>query len=50
MIDKDKAELELKRMDFDKDQRAWEMAKGMADQDEALSVTVARAQRIKESL
>lgn len=50
MLNNDQAEQQLKRMDFDKDQRAWELAKTAAAQGESLSDTIARAQRIKEAL
>lgn len=50
MMSNEQAEQQLKRMDFDKDQRAWELAKKAAEPNEPLSETIARAQRIKESL
>ncbi len=36
--------------DLSKDQRAWELAKSAAQPGEEISATIARAQRIKESL
>jgi len=36
--------------DLSKDQKAWELARQAAEPNEALSVTVARAQRVKEVL
>jgi hypothetical protein len=50
MMSNEQAEQQLKRMDFDKDQRAWELAKKVAQPNEPLSDTIARAQRIKEAL
>jgi hypothetical protein len=42
--------LRLKWPDLTIDQRAWELAKIAAAPGESLSVTIARAQRIKDSL
>lgn len=40
----------VKWPDFSKDQKAWELAKRAAEPNEELTVTIARAQRIKEAL
>jgi hypothetical protein len=40
----------VKWPDLSKDQKAWELAKQAAEPNEALTMTIARAQRFKEAL
>lgn len=46
----DEMQARLNAMPFDKDQRAWDLAKAAAVEGESLSDLIARSQRIKETL